>query len=401
MKKPFLLLIFVGFTALGWISHQRVSATSTQPAATPTQPRHLERKSSAKRPQDTHEKKMRAFARQLPLLSSNEQETFCEKLAPQDRSALLEAMLKEASPSGFKFEQYSPLSKVLREWVAEDSDGALAWCQQLSSEAARRFMTGQILDKLAEKDLNGALAMHLEMSATDPKFKSSVPLVALEQTTKKSARDFLNLLNKIPLNGGGTRNFEFAKDFDFQQAADGVTALLAKQHALPHEFPMNFIKSWAERDPDAAFAWMTPENQRGGISFRYLLEGIEKQGIPGAASAWVARKTEESESARKLIVAGMFNAPAATIDGVVKALPDSSSSDRFLTELFAEQTHHYPHNYATTLTRMSSPQLRLEAFAQAKKNGVNLAKEISETEYQTWGITKQQFEVIFPPTLGN
>jgi hypothetical protein len=401
MKKPFLLLIFVGSVGLGWVGHQGVSAMSPQSAAQPSQSRHSERKTNSKRPHDTHEKEMRAFARQFPLLDYHEQETFSEKLAPSDRGALLEAMLKEGSPSGFKHEQCCLLYSVLSIWVAEDGDGAWAWCQQLTPEASRRFMTGEVLDELAKKDLNKALALHLKLHATDPKFNSDVPLIALEATTTKSARDFLEVLNKIPLRGGGTRNFSFAKDFDFQQAADGVTALLARQHALPDEFPMNFIKSWAERDPDAALAWTKPENQRGGNSFQYLLEGIENQGIPGAASAWVARKIVESEGTRRLIINGMIGASAANIDGVVKALPDQDHSDRFLTELFAEQTRETPGIYYTALQAMSSPQVRLEAFAQAKKDGVNLAKHITESEYKSWGITKPQFDAIFPPTTGN
>jgi hypothetical protein len=94
----------------------------------------------------------------------------------------------------------------------------------------------------------------------------------------------------------------------------------------------------------------------------------------------------------------MSNAPAASINGIVRALANPNTSDRFLTELFINQCNSYPCDFTTTLPGMSSPQARLQALAQAKKAGVNLVEEITEAEYQTWGITKQQFEVIFPPT---
>ncbi len=143
---------------------------------------------------------------------------------------------------------------------------------------------------------------------------------------------------------------------------------------------------------------MTRENQSPGNCFSDLLEGIEKQGIPEAASAWVASKIEESESSRQLIVEGMSNASAASINGIVKAQANSNSSDRFLTELFVNQCQYYPHDFTTTLSGMSSTQARLEAFAQVKKAGADLTEEITETQYQAWGVTKQQFEAIFPPT---
>lgn len=142
------------------------------------------------------------------------------------------------------------------------------------------------MEKLAEKDPSRALAASIEMSSTDPKFHSSVGLRLLNKAASKSAGDFNEALAKLPLiditcNSG----FGFTKNFDFQKAADGTSALLRKQKELPAAFPRNFLTTWGERDPDAAFAWYATAKKSRQINFQFLLDGIEKQGISGAASA--------------------------------------------------------------------------------------------------------------------
>lgn len=401
MKKPFLLLIFSGSAAVGWLMHGGVPARGEEHAGKIAEARSPQQKLDKVKRLSAREKEFQDFTKRIPILSDAERHSFGDNLGAEDRGKLIETILKEGNPNRLSNESRSIIESILTIWVTKDFDGAWAWSQRLFPDAYRRYIAGNILDELAKKDLTRALDLHLEMSATDSKFRSDAPLLALEETAGKSASEFLDILGKIPPSGGGSRGFDFAKDFDFQKAAEGVNALLKKQKDIPDQFPSNFIKVWAERDPDAAFAWLSPENETGCNSFRYLLEGIEKQGIPGAASAWVAGKLEESENSRKLIVKGMCSATPANIAGVVKALPDSKSVDRFLSELFIEQSHYYPHDFATTLDRMSSPQVRLETFEKVKKNGVGLTRKISEAEYQKWGVTKQQFETIFPPPEKN
>ena len=397
MKKRFLCLIFVGCVALGWLARGGVSPQNPPQAIQASQTRP----GGGTAPRETstaREAEFLAFAKRIPTFNGNEEYEFSKNLTPQDRGALLETLLKEGNPSGLKYEGHKAVATILRTWVNEDFEGAWTWSQQIANDASRRFMMGKILDHLGRIDLTRALALHFEMHAADPKFESGVPLIALEVTTPKSAGDFINLLNKIPLHGGGTRNFDFVKDFDFQQAAVGASALLKKQNQLPDEFPMNFMQVWGERDPDAAFAWLASEKHNNDFSFSALLEGIEKQGIPGAASAWAAGKIEESESSRKSVIDGMYYAEAAAINGIVKALPDINSSDRFLTELLIVKSKDRRVDLMPMLSGMSSPQVRLEAFSQVKKQGHNLSNKITKNQYQAWGFTQQQFEAIFPPT---
>ena len=402
MKKPFLLLIFSGSAAVGWLMHGGVPARGEEHAGKIAEARSPQQKLDKVKRLSAREKEFQDFTKRIPILSDAERHSFGDNLGAEDRGKLIETILKEGNPNRLSNESRSIIESILTIWVTKDFDGAWAWSQRLFPDAYRRYIAGNILDKLAKGDLTRALNLHMEMIAIDPKFSSRVPSLALSQAAGKSAGEFLTILNQIPPHGSGNSGgCEFARDFDFQLAADGISRLL-KHKELPSEFPRNIVKAWAERDPDAAFAWLTLKDEiGGGGSFRVLLDEIEKQGNPGAASAWVVGKLEESESSRQKILSGMVNATSANITGVINALPDSSSSDRFLTELFAVQTRHYLHDFATTLPRMSSPRVRLEAFAQAKKDGVSLAGRFPETAYQTWGITKEQFDAIFPPTEGH
>ncbi len=240
MKKRSLVLIFISSAALGWLSRGSILVMNPQQAVKTAQTRP-ERKSGTRPTPTAREAEFLAFVRRVPTLNDKEKDAFSKNLAPKNRGAMIETLLKEGDPSGLSHEGYGMVNSILKIWVAEDFESAWTWSQQITNDACRRFVTGKLLDEMAKKDLARALALHLEMNAADPKFKSSVPLVALEATTPKSASDFLNVLGKIPLHGGGTRHFEFAKDFNFQQAAAGISALLGKQNQLPDEFPMNFI----------------------------------------------------------------------------------------------------------------------------------------------------------------
>ena len=64
------------------------------------------------------------------------------------------------------------------------------------------------------------------MAAEDPNFSSHIPLKILSTATTKDAGYILDLLEKMPFaSGGSVTAMNFAVDFDFQQAADGFTAL--------------------------------------------------------------------------------------------------------------------------------------------------------------------------------
>ncbi len=238
---------------------------------------------------NTHEAKFRNFAKKLSNPSIEDAEAFKKSLAPEDRAAAMEALLAQAGPYGIPELATSMIDEILKIWADEDINGAWSWCQRIDRDANRKFVAGKLIDGIVDKDMDRAFALHLEMTAEDPDFYSEVPMKLLDQAVSKDAASFLDLLGKLPFgNGGGGRPMDFAEDFDFQQAAEGVTAL-RKNHEgkSPPVYPTNFLSIWASRDADAAYAWYSknpgePFNESGVD----LIKGIEKQGVPGAV--WVA-----------------------------------------------------------------------------------------------------------------
>lgn len=391
MKKRHFVLLFAGSLIAGWVVR---SATSRNEP-----PQSVQAPATRLRPKIARIPAKSARLGQFLTLTRQEQVNFCDHALPQDRAALVELLLHDGDPSGLVSESRIMIESMMEAWVEDNFTSAWAWCQQLTGVTQKRYIAGELLGILAEKDLTLALTLHLEMSAADPLFDSLIPDRALENAATKSASDFLDVLGKFPDHDSNSIEAKFASDFDFQQAAEGVNALLRKQKQLPPEFPYNFIETWGERDPDAAFDWLVSLGRESDCDadLDSLLEGLGKQGIPGATSTWVVGKIEESATSRSVIAQGLTNASTALIQEIQKALPSSESSDRFMTELFLEQCNVRPNNFSASLAAMSSPQVRVNAFLRAKKEDHDLSQETNKLRYENYGITRIQFEGIFPP----
>jgi hypothetical protein len=397
MKKRSCILIFFGSITLGFMIHRVIPAENLRQTAQTSSARQ-ELATKADRANDARQAKFKNLAKQFATMESDDVDAYCANIAPQERGSFLETLLREEDPSGYSSQSYWMIDKILGIWATEDYEGAWIWSQQITNDAYRRYISAKLLAELAENDPTRALNESIEISAEDPKFHSSVGLHLLNKAASKSAGDFNEVLAKLPLSDiSCDSGFEFAKDFDFKKAADGTSALLRKQKELPAAFPHNFLTTWGERDPDAAFAWYATAKKGRQINFQYLLDGIEKQGISGATSAWIVGKIEESEKFRGVIIEGLCQDYGYYINRVTKALPDSKSSDHFLTEILVKQSQSGEVDFATMLDGMSSPQVRLEALSKVKKDGWYSRGKISETQYQAWGVTQQQFEAILPP----
>ena len=94
-------------------------------------------------------------------------------------------------------------------------------------------------------------------------------------------------------------------------------------------FPSNFVSNWAARDADAAYAWFAKNENVTYEKFGSLLEGVEKQGVPGASYTWAADKLEEPGTARDAVIRGLaqfdWERKTTTINSIAQAMPDDAS----------------------------------------------------------------------------
>jgi hypothetical protein len=405
MKKQFFVLTFIGSITLGWLTRSGVSAVKIPPAAKTslTQP---ERKTREDQIQNTREAEFKTFVKRIPTLSDEDRVAYSKNLAPQDRVILVESILSQGDPSGHSDEFYPMVKSIMEIWATEDFEGAWAWSQKLHNKSWWKTISCQLLYQLEKKNPARALALYLEMGADGYFLPSLVPQHALAETTLRNANDFIELLGKLPLCKGDTRyggpDCEFAKDFDFQRAVEGTTALAERRKQFPDQFPTNFIKSWAEHDPDAAFACWVNNQDFSPYGFNSLLDGVEKNNVKSMPD-WVAGKMEESEKYRNIIIENMVSSSANSITGISGAITNSVNRDRFLIDVTLLSAPRSSFDLAKTFSEMSSPQVRLETLSKIQEIrwSTRMSEKISEAQYQAWGFTKQQAEALVPTNKEN
>ena len=358
-------------------------------------------KREARSANSPHEAKFRSFAKELPKLSDEDKEVFEKSLAPGDRSAAIEAMLAETGPQGISSEARSIIYDILATWVGEDFDGAWAWCRRIENDANRKFVASKLIDELVGKDLDRAFALHLEMVAKDPDFSSDAPIKFLHKATSKDAATFLDFLGKLPFGRiSDSSEVTFPENFDFQQAADGVTALMKNHNETePPVFPDNFLSTWAEHNADAAYAWVVKtQHFIGTEGFDSFLEGIDKQSAPGASYKWAAGKLsaagdEWDTMIYSLSIDGSEHRDAAILS-IAQAMPAAANRDRFLGDLMTASCDTNVPVELGVLNEISTPTARLETLRRIEDRGYLNTAEISDVRLQQWGLTRQQVEQL-------
>jgi hypothetical protein len=351
--------------------------------------------------------KSQMFTNQFSTASREEKETLEAAIAPQDRKGVLEALLSQGGPRGFPDGIKEVIERLLALWGSENFEEAWAWCQQIQGRGTRNFVAGKLMNLLVETDPKRALALHLEFAGMNVDFESKVPEKILAKAALTSAEDFLKYAEKFETIHYGTGgDCEFAADFNFQALAEGL-AKLKKADAskkFPKGFPSNFFETWAERDRQAAFNGGV---LTGLIDFRDFLSDIGKNDTERSLD-WVAQQIQSSDVSSKAISRSM-HIPSESFNGIIQALPDAVTRDRFLLRVVLEggvtgRANDIP---SIAISAMSSPQARLEAFSQMQqvreKNGWDQfdSASITDADFQAWGITRQQISALFdkaPPT---
>lgn len=398
MKARWTPIIFAAGLGAGWLifgggTRERAEVAGNKSAAPGV------RKSEARPEKAPHKSKFSNFAKELPFLSEEEMEAFKKSLAPADRPGAIETLLAQAGPYGLPGETATMISEILKTWAGEDFDGAWAWCRRIESGANRNFIASELLPQLVDKDPNRALALHLEMAARSPDFSSTVLFDLLPQVTAKDANSFLNFLGKLPFDyNDQSIPVEFAADFNFQQAADGIVALRKNQEAPIQILPNNFLSTWAARDADAAYAWFSKNGNLPHENFGNLLEGIEKQDTPSASYSWAADKLNETGCRRETMIHALADISShhntSAIKGIAQAMPDSANRDRFLGDVLMMNHLANPlAHFGFALTQQSSPEARLKTLQRlGKADRLVDAENIPDSQLQLWGLTRQQVE---------
>ena len=388
--------------ALGWLIQGGTAAVHSP--LTSELRRQSERRQDIPKTTPKSNDQWQTFAAKISTSNPEAREALNETVAPGDRRAAIEALLAEGGPAGFDRHVEQTIDQLLDAWAEENLEAAWAWGQKLNGEGSQNFIAEKLLNRMVTTDPELALTRYLELLQTNPSLKSKVPEKILANAALKSADDFLKLADKFKFGWDPGAACEFAKDFNFQQIADEVGKLTNKEDGkIPIGFPKNFYEVWAERDREAAFASFVGGKLDRLGSLYVFLEGLERHHPPEEVWNWVASKIQDSEASNKAIRSDLENLQPVSFNGIVQALPDTASRDRFLIQVAVDGGVAYGRNKVPSIviSAMSSPQVRLEAFSQmhqdrmANEQGpLNIAK-VTDADLQAWGITHQQLVTIF------
>ncbi len=345
-----------------------------------------------------------SLAKQATTFSDEERTNFLKQLAPTDRGKALDALMSQVGPGSTSDQVTSTMSQILDWWAEKDFEEALAHCRKCSNDGMRKYLLGQLINFLAEKDLDRAIQLLAEQKTEDPLFECNLIFTLASEKMGEKANRLLDLLSKLPMTSGSTgTDVDFSHDYDFKAAANGIMAMIkANPGKTPTVLPTNLFESWAARDPDAAQVWWVKNGSFAFNNWSSLLNGVEKHSTPEAASAWVVTKLEEPGAPREKMIRELAaysgSDVAGKINTIARAMPDIATQDRFLTDVILTNWDPLSSRFRFAISGLSSPQTRLAAFQKiATTNQGIFLGEIDEAQFQAWGLTRQQVELICKP----
>jgi hypothetical protein len=398
MTKRRYLLIFATSLSLAWLLHR-----GNQPAGRPDPFNNPRTKAVRTRERETSQTdKWRDFGKRSLGFSEEERGNFVKNLAPKDRAKAMEALAAQAGRNGLDPGLKSMMEGILRIWANEDFETAWSWSQRNSETASRRFIMEVLLDSLVAKDPDKALELYLQVKGEYPDFDSSVPFTLITAKTREGAGAFVDLFSKLPLGDGCSfGSMEFARDFDFQSAADGAATLMnGRENERPPAFPDNLFRQWATRDPESAYAWWAANGSLPDNDWCDLIIGVGKGSTPEAAAGWAADKLEEAAASREKIIRELTATTGRNeriIQQISEAMPDGAIRDRFLTDILLMSPSVDPTStYEFAIPALSSPEARLSAFQKMreKKPSAEIGI-ISDAQLRQWQLSRSQLERIF------
>lgn len=401
MKKRWGVILFITGISSGWLIRgsgqpQAVRETAVTSTKTTTRAREVAPKKAA------HDTKWLAFGKRAKELSYQEKAKAVEDMAPGDRMAAVEALAAQAGLEGLDYNLKSMMQQIIEKWTDEDFDGAWKAAQDTTNPDLRKFVMRAVLNQLTKSDPEKAFAFHLEELKLDPSFSSSAPNKMLQKNLKIGAAEYLAIMRQLPMgsSSGGTAE-EYAADFDFRQAADGVAELMKGEGTRnPSSFPNNFFTEWAKKNPDEVFKWWAENPSLPFNDFGRIIKGIELS-EPGSSTDWIVSKLQDSPDSRDKIIKELSTSSDDGIDerlgNIAKSMETTARADDFLAEIAVLSSRRYPRSrYDFALSTMSSPQARLEAFQKMKDTNQHIDfSDTNDAKLQSWGVTRAQVEQIF------
>lgn len=293
---------------------------------------------------------------------------------PAEFPDLLAEMDDKAGLSGLDNPGDNQLRQLFNAWDAKAPEAALAWLRALPKPEDRHRLLWDIVDKIAESNLDGAVSILRQYGTDDEGFIVIIPDKLLEKAVDQGEDKLLEVC-KLGLKRGGdwpsSCQMSYPEDFDFRRVLDGLAAAQAEmgEQARFAIVPSNLISEWAKRDFQGAWAW---SRQGKPVPHNYtsdLIEVIAPADV-GVLLASVFDPAAPEDKRYQEVNSEFYRKPSPE---VLEAFLEAAPGERavHLGGLFDDlRGGNLGEIHALLLERMS-PEQRAEALRRNFKNGMD------------------------------
>lgn len=370
--------VFAGSLA-GFVIAWQVKPTAGNSSSDPASPlqTRVERRSAGARPMGRLAPS--EFSQHWQETSEEEDseakhEALLAGLGPAEFPALLAEIDDKAGLSGLDNPGDNQLRELFKAWHAIAPEAALAWLRALPKPEDRHRLLWEIVDEVAETDLDGAVSMLRQYGTDDEGLIAIIPDKLLEKALEQGEDKLLEVC-KLGLRRGGdwpsSCQMSYPERFDFRRVLDGLASAQAEigEQGRFANVPSNLIREWAKRDFQDAWAWLQ-ENKTVPANGKSDLIGAVPPADAGALLGSVFDPAAPEDKRYEEVNRELYRKPSPEmLEAFLQAAPGERAAH--LGGLFDElRGGNLGEIHALLLERMS-PEQRAQALRRNFKNGVD------------------------------
>jgi hypothetical protein len=186
------------------------------------------------------------------------------EISEADYPELLNELIGRAGLTGLDPNERRVLDKLIYAWYAVNPDAALRWLLALSNQTDVNKLLSTLIGNVACKDLDRAIALAERYGVAQGR-DLLMSEAWVSHLGMLNTKDYLRVAGLFIHMHGWVSGcpIEYAPDFDFRQALDGLAKMQAglETGTAISFMPPNILSEWAKRDWDAAYEWVLSEKK--------------------------------------------------------------------------------------------------------------------------------------------
>jgi hypothetical protein len=179
-----------------------------------------------------------------------------------DIPLLIEQWKKRAGFSGLDYNEQHQIKKLVAEWYEKEPQAALDWVTSMECKKDRQELVSEIVEAEVKRNPDHALELarqygKRELGGLD------MPNAFRDVLGDSDPARFMEILRAFPSEDSGSSgsNVAFKENFDFAELAALLDKEAGDNNKPTYSFmPSNLLSEWTKVDPDAAWNWVSKQN---------------------------------------------------------------------------------------------------------------------------------------------